>query len=159
MLEMITLLGGGLMRLLPFLVDFFKQRQDADHEYRMTQLQLEIDKARASQQLDLAHVQGQIAADAADQQGLIDALKGQMQPSGVKWADALSASFRPIAAFWWCIVLYSAAKIVHIVVAFQAGASLAEFSSLLMTPFDRQVIGSILGFWFADRAIRKTDGR
>ena len=154
-LSLLSMLGGGLFRLLPEVIGFFKAKQDADHEYRMTQLQLQIDQARATQALDMAHAQAAIAADTAEMAGMIEALKAQGTPTGIKWVDAVSATVRPVLTYWWCLVLYTAAKIVAIVVAFQAHAALAAFAGILVTEFDTAVIGSIFAFWFVDRAIRK----
>jgi len=159
MLTLLSMLGGGLLRLLPFLVDFFKQRQDADHEYRMTQLQLEIDKARAAQQIDLAHAQAEIAANAGEMAAWAEAIKGQSEKTGIGWIDALSASVRPVLTYWWCLVLYTAAKVIAIVVAFNAATPLAGFAAILVTEFDTAIIGSIFSFWFVDRALRKMTGR
>jgi len=55
MLELWGMIGGGVFRLLPELLKAFNARRDADHEYRMTELQLRIDQARANQALDLVH--------------------------------------------------------------------------------------------------------
>ncbi len=73
MLELLSLLLGAGLRLLPEVIGLFKARGERDHEYRMTQLQLDIDKARAQQALDLAHQQGQIASDKAEMDALIAA--------------------------------------------------------------------------------------
>jgi len=158
MLTLLSMLGGGLFRLIPFFVDFFKQKNDADHEYRMTELQLKIDQARATQQIDLAHAQAEIAANAGEMQAWADAIKGQSAPSGVGWVDALSASVRPVLTYWWCLVLYTAAKMIIIVSALQADMPLAAFAALLVTEFDAAIIGSLFSFWFVDRALRKMAG-
>jgi len=159
MMSLIAMLGSGVFRLIPFLVDFFKEKREAEHEFRMTELQLKIDQARATQQIDLAHAQAEIAANAGEMSAWADAIKSQGTPTGVGWADALSASVRPVLTYWWCMVLYTAAKIIAIIVAFQAHTTLAAFSAILLTEFDTAIIGSIFSFWFVDRAIRKTTGK
>lgn len=156
MIELISLLGGGLMRLLPELFKLFTAKRDADHEFRMTQMQLEIDKARAAQAIDLAHTQGGFAADAADTAAMIEALKGQGAPSGIGWVDAVSATVRPVLTYWWCLLLYTANKVILVVVGLSERLPLAQFAPLVLNDFDRAVVGSIIGFWFADRAIRRT---
>jgi hypothetical protein len=159
MLTLLSMLGGGLARLVPFLIDFFKQRQEAEHEYRMTQLQLQIDQARAAQQIDLAHAQAEIAAAAGEMQAWGEAIKAQGQPSGVGWVDAVSATVRPFLTYYWCVLLYGSAKVIQIIVAFQANTPLAGFVPVLITEFDQAVIGSMLSFWFVDRALRTMSGR
>jgi predicted exporter len=158
MLELLSMLGGGVFRLLPEVIKFFTAKRDAEHEYRMTQLQLEIDKARAEQQIDLVHAQGAIAADTAEMSAMVEALKAQSTPSGVPWIDGLSSSVRPVLTYWWCLVLYTAYKVISVMVATAAGAGLPEISALLVTEFDRMVIGSIFAFWFVDRSLRKGKG-
>ena len=155
MIELLGLVFGGVFRLLPEVLGLVKARKDADHEYRMTELQLKIDEARAKHALDLAHAQAEIAAAAGEMDAWAAAIRGQAQPSGVRWIDALSSSVRPILTYWWVIVLYSGAKMLQIAVGIDEGVTLAEFVPILVTEFDRTVIGSILSFWFVDRSLRR----
>jgi len=155
LMTLLSMVGGGLFRLLPELIALFKGKQDADHEYRMTELQLKIDEARASQQIDLAHAQAEIAANAADMAGMVEALKAQGTATGITWVDALSATVRPVLTYWWCLVLYTASKTMTVIVAWQAHTSLADMAPIVVTQFDEAVIGSIFAFWFVDRALRK----
>lgn len=157
MIELISMLGGGLLRLLPELFSFFKGTKDQSHEYKMTQLQLEIDKARAAQQLDIIHANHDSAIDQADLQALTEALAGQGKLSGIAWVDAISASVRPVLTYWWCLGLYTAYKVILVVTAFKdGGATLASIAPVILTEFDRSIVGSIFAFWFVDRALRKT---
>jgi hypothetical protein len=159
MLALLSMLGGGLFRLIPFVVDFFKQRQDAEHEYRMTQLQLQIDQARASQQIDIAHAQAEIASNAGEMAAWAEAIKGEATRTGIGWVDAISATVRPVLTYWWCLVLYTTAKGFLVWAAIKANAPPAAFAAILVTEFDTAVIGSIFSFWFVDRALRKMQGR
>jgi hypothetical protein len=134
---------------------FFKAKNDSEHEYRMTQLQLDIDKARAQQALDLAHTNNQAALDQADLSLLSDAIKGQSTLTGVKFIDGLSSSVRPILTYWWCIILYTLYKLTLMYSAFHNGISWADLAPIVMTEFDRSVMASIISFWFVDRAIRR----
>jgi predicted exporter len=155
MFELLSLIFGGVLRLLPEVLKLFTAKADAEHEYRMTQLQLEIDKARSEQQIDLVHAQGAIAADTAEMSAMVEALKAQSTPSGVPWIDALSSSVRPVLTYWWCLALYTAYKAITVAVAVQAGTTLGALATLLVTEFDRMVIGSIFSFWFVDRSLRR----
>ena len=155
MIELLGLLGGGLFRLLPEVIKLFTAKRDADHEYRMTELQLKIDQARATQAIDLAHAQAEIASAAGEMQAWAEAMRGQGTPSGVPWVDAVSSTVRPFLTYWWCVVLYSGAKLIGIAVAVQAAAPLGTLAPLLVTEFDRTVIASMLAFWFVDRSLRK----
>ena len=159
MLTLLSMLGGGVLRLIPFLVDLFKQRQDQSHELAMTQLQLQIDQARAAQQIDLAHAQAEIAANAGEMAAWAEAIKGEATKTGIGWIDAISASVRPFLTYYWCVGLYGSAKVIAVLVAVDAHTPLAGFIPILFTEFDQSVIGSMLSFWFVDRALRKMSGR
>lgn len=154
-LSLLSMLGGGLFRLLPEILKLFTAKQDAAHEYQMTQLQLQIDQARATQNLDLVHAQGAIAADTAEMSAMIEALKAQAVPSGIKWVDALSSSVRPILTYWLCLVMYTAYKAALFSIAMHGGVTWEHALIQGYTEFDQDVVGSIIGFWFTDRAIRK----
>lgn len=155
MIELLGLVFGGVLRLAPELLKLVTAKRDQAHELEMTRLQLEIDKARAEQQIDLVHAQGAIASDTAEMAAMVEALKAQAAPSGVPWVDALSASVRPVLTYWWCLALYTGCKAITVIVAVGGGAGLAELAPLLVTEFDRTVIGSIFSFWFVDRSLRR----
>jgi hypothetical protein len=166
MIELLSLICGGVFRLFPSFMDWMHKGQDNAHELAMVDKQIALAKVQAEQKLAEIHAQGDenratLAAqvDGNIEQGwsgaLADAIKSQGEPTGVAWVDALSASVRPVLTYWWCLVLYTAAKAVAVIVAFKAGASLADFAPILVGDFDKSVIGSIFGFWFVDRALRK----
>lgn len=158
---LLTLLGGGLGGLLRFVPEIFKmftERADRDHEYRMTLLQLDIDKARAAQAIDLVHAQGELAVQAGEMTAFVEAVKGQSQPTGVAWADALSASVRPVVTYWW-LLIFTVYKICTIVSAANHWSTLDDFVGKLWTAQDAGTLAMILGFWFVDRSFRKNSGK
>ncbi len=167
---------GGLLRFIPEIFKLFSEGKDREHEYRMTQLQLEIDKARSDQAIDLVHAQGEedkakaaqalellrtkgdVAQDAGELQAYVEAIKGQSVMSGVPWVDALSQSVRPVLTYWW-MLLFTVYKVCTITAACLKWTTLNEFINMLWTVQDAGVLAMILGFWFCDRAIRKNSGR
>jgi hypothetical protein len=153
------MLGGGVFRLIPFIVDFFKQKQDQAHELAMTELQLKIDQARAQQALDLAHAQADIALNQGEMEAWRGAVEAQGRSTGLAWVDAVSATVRPFLTYYWCIGLYGSAKLIQVIVAASAHEPLAAYVPILITEFDRSVIGSVLAFWFVDRTLRKSYGK
>ncbi|CAB4158887.1 hypothetical protein UFOVP707_33 [uncultured Caudovirales phage] len=158
MIEVLSLVAGGVMRLMPEVFGYFKAKRDADHEYRMTQLQLDIDKARAQQALDLAHAQGRIAMDQAEMEALVAAIQSQGKPSGVPWVDAVSSAVRPLLTIWWCLLLYTVYKGLLIAVGVDDGLPVKDLAPIVVDDFDRAVIGSIFSFWFVDRSLRRRAG-
>ena len=181
----LSLLGaglGGAMRLMPEVFKLFTAKGDQAHEYKMTALQLEIDKARAAQGIDLVHAQRDAAISAGEMQArveeakgemlaYIEAIKGQSAMTGVPWVDALNQSVRPVVTYWW-MVLVSLYKLVMIVAAsiefYFVAKSLTSFEglSVVITSFgkriwtvqDAGILSMILGFWFVDRSLRKMNG-
>lgn len=157
LMTVLSLVGGGLggfMRLVPEILKMFTAKQDRDHEYKMTSLQLEIDKASAGQAIDLVHAQGAVAEAAGEMQAYIEAVKGQSIMTGVGWVDALNQSVRPVITYWWQ-VLFTVYKIATIWAACLAWTTLDDFVGKLWTAQDAGVLAMILGFWFVDRSIRK----
>lgn len=154
MIELIGLALGGIFRLIPEFLKLRTQKVDQAHELRMTQLQLEIDKARATQQLDLVHAQAGVVSAAGEMQAWADAIANQGKPTGVPWIDGLSASVRPVLTYWWLMVLYTACKAITIYLAVESQQGLAEIAAQIYTEFDRAVASSMMSFWFVDRSLR-----
>lgn len=158
---LLTLLGGGLGGLLRFVPEILRlctEQRDREHEYRMTTLQLEIDKARAAQAIDLVHAQGESAQLAGEMQAYVEAIRGQGQSSGVPWVDALNQSVRPVVTYWW-MALFTLYKAATIVAAWLNFTTIDVFIDRLWTAQDAGTLAMILGFWFVDRAIRRQQGR
>lgn len=148
----LSLLGGGLgavMRLLPEVFKLFTMKRDQDHEYRMTTLQLQIDKARAEQEIDKVHAYQGLEAVRGEMAAYAEALKGQGQMTGVKWIDGLNQSVRPVLTYWW-MVLFTIYK----VAVLWSTANFAELMKNLWTAEDAGILSMILGFWFVDRAMK-----
>lgn len=158
---LLTLFGGGLgglLRFVPEVLKLFTDARDRDHEYRMTQLQLEIDRARAQQGIDRVHAEGDAALQTGEMQAYVAAIQGQSQITGVPWVDALNASVRPVITYWW-MILFTVYKLATLVAACLAWTTLDDFLSKLWTMQDAGILSMILGFWFVDRAIRKQQGK
>lgn len=99
-----TLLGGllgGAFRLAPEILKWLDRKGERGHELAMQDKALEFEKLRGAQRM--AEIGA--SADAAWNTGAIDALReavaAQGQRSGVRWADALSISVRPVITYWF----------------------------------------------------------
>ena len=99
-----TLLGGllgGAFRLAPEILKWLDRKGERSHELAMQDKALEFEKLRGAQRM--AEIGA--AADAAWNTGAINALReavaAQGQRSGVRWADALSVSVRPVITYWF----------------------------------------------------------
>lgn len=148
----LSLLGGGLgamMRLLPEVFKLFTLKRDQDHEFRMTELQLKIDAARASQEIDKVHANQTLEAVRGEMGAYIEAIKGQSTMTGVKWIDGLNQSVRPVVSYWW-MALFTIYK----VTVLWSTANFDELMKNLWTENDAGILSMILGFWFVDRAVK-----
>ena len=148
-----TLLGGllgGAFRLAPEFLKWLDRKGERGHELSMQDKALEFEKLRGAQRM------GEIgaSADAAWNTGAIDALKeavvAQGQPSGVKWADALSISVRPVITYWF-MALYCTAKTASFLAAVTAGAGYGVAILHAWTEADQALWAGVLNFWFLGR--------
>jgi len=156
-MEILMLIGGAIMRLIPMFMDGWKQKQDNAAEIERLKQQVALEEARSRGLREVSEVQAAGAVDAKWAEGLAEALRseGSRAPSGYPLLDWISSSVRPIITYWWCLVLYTCQKSIYIIIAVQQDVALEKFAPILVTDFDRGVISSILGFWFVDRAVRK----
>jgi hypothetical protein len=148
-----TLLGGllgGVFRLAPEVLKWFDRKAERGHELAMQDKALEFEKLRGAQRM--AEIGA--SADAAWNTGAIDALKeavaAQGQRSGIGWADALSASVRPVITYWF-MALYCAAKTATFAAGASAGAALGDAILHAWTDADQALWAGVLNFWFLGR--------
>ena len=148
-----TLLGGllgGAFRLAPEILKWLDRKGERGHELAMQDKALEFEKLRGAQRM--AEIGA--AADAAWNTSAVDALKeavaAQGHRSGVRWADALSASVRPVITYWF-MGLYCAAKTAAFAAAVTAGAGWGEATLHAWTEADQALWAGVLNFWFLGR--------
>lgn len=155
MFEILSLIAGAAARLVPSLVDLFKRHQDNRHELALLDRQLELGRQQAEQKRAEIEVASNAATDQAWAAALLEAQKATAPTTGNALIDGANALMRPVITFWWAIVLYTAAKVVLVYDAVGRGVAGADLAATMLTDFDRAVVGSVIGFWFTDRALRK----
>ena len=148
-----TLLGGllgGVFRLAPEVLKWFDRKSERGHELAMQDKALEFDRIRGAQKM--AEIGA--AADAAWNTGAIEALRDavrtQGEKTGVRWADALSISVRPVITYWF-MALYCAAKTAAFVGAMTAGVGWSAAVLQAWTEADQALWAGVLNFWFLGR--------
>ena len=148
-----TLLGGllgGAFRLAPEVLKWLDRKGERGHELAMQDKALEFEKLRGAQRM--AEISA--TADGAWNTGAIEALKeavaAQGRSSGVGWADALSASVRPVITYWF-MGLYCAAKTAVFIGALTAGVSWGDAIVHAWTQADQALWAGVLNFWFLGR--------
>ena len=107
-----TLLGGllgGAFRLAPEFLEWLDRKGVRGHELAMQDKALEFEKVRGASRMAEIGASADAAWNTCAMEAFKEAVAGQGRPSGVKWADALSTSVRPIITYWF-MALYCAAK-------------------------------------------------
>jgi hypothetical protein len=156
-LELLGLLGGAVTRLLSFWAEYKKQKQDNEHELALLDRQTALEEIKHKNKITEIGIQSDADIDVEWSKALSEALKPAS--SGVPFVDGLNALVRPFMTFWWCLVLYSVSKGFIIYASLQEAMDAKQMASLVLTDFDFAVVGSILGYWFVDRGLRKFTGK
>lgn len=152
-LSLISLLGGGLMRLLPEVFSFLNKKTDNSHELAMLDRQAELEKTREASRRDTMMAQGDIDQTLALLAGQKSALEGQMQKTGYVVVDALNFLVRPLTTYYF-LCLFGAVKLATLVVSLRAmDPALAVIKC--WTEDDAGTLAGILGFWFVGRCFEK----
>lgn len=153
-ISLLTMLGGGLMRLLPELLGLLNKHTDNAHELAMMDRQLQLEQSRATARKD----EIQLTTDAVQTLALLDAQKGalvgQSQLTGVWWVDALNILVRPVTTYYM-LILYGLAKVALFAVALNAGGSVWHAVLQVYDQEDRALLTGILSFWFVGRVLDK----
>lgn len=152
-----TLLGGllgGAFRLAPELLKWIDRKGERGHELAMQNKALEFEKLRGTQKM--AEIAA--SADTAWNVGALEALKesimAQGRPSGVRWADALSTTVRPVVTYWF-MGLFCAVKMATFSAMVHGGADGVSALQMAWTEADQALWAGVLNFWFVGRVFDK----
>ena len=148
-----TLLGGllgGAFRLAPEFLKWLDRKGERGHELAMQDKALEFEKIRGAQRMDEIGAGADAAWNVGAIETLRDAVRTQGEKTGVRWADALSSSVRPVITYWF-MALYCAAKTAAFVAAVTAGAGWGVAILHAWTEADQALWAGVLNFWFLGR--------
>ncbi len=152
-----TLLGGllgGAFRLAPEFLKWLDRKGERGHELAMQDKALEFEKIRGAQRMAEIGSQADAAWNTGAIEALRDAVRTQGEKTGVWWADALSASVRPVITYWF-MALYCAAKTAAFVAALTAGAGWGVAILHSWTEADQALWAGVLNFWFLGRVFER----
>lgn len=153
-ISILSLLGGGLMRLLPELFGFLNKKTDNAHELAMMDKQFELEKMRGANQMAQVELQTTSEQIVHMLDAQASALKAQMQLTGMKIVDALNFLVRPLATYY-VLFLYGLAKLAMFMIAMKSGLSGWDSIIKLYDEDDKAILSGILGFWFVSRVFEK----
>lgn len=148
-----TLLGGllgGAFRLAPEILKWLDRNGERSHELAMQDKALEFEKLRGAQRMAEIGANAEAAWDTGAIEALRDAVRAQGEKTGVRWADALSSSVRPVITYWF-MALYCAAKTAAFAAAVTAGAGWDTATLHAWTEADQALWAGVLNFWFLGR--------
>jgi hypothetical protein len=145
-----SFLGGSVFRMIWGEVsEFVNKRQDHKHEMEAMRLQSELETMKAEQELQRLRVASELGIkelevktnaeiEAKDADAFIAAMATVNVKTGNWFIDAWNGSIRPAAAttallLWW-FCLYT--------------------QGFVLTEWDKELVGVILGFYFAHRCFQ-----
>jgi len=153
--ELASLIFGGLMGVIPSVLEYFNQKSKFAHERDMFALRIEGAKVESELRQQEAEVKALGDASTA-------ASRPGYRPTGNKWVDgvlavveAFNATVRPVLTYFYCVLLYGGYKAALFVTMTDQGGSWKDAAISLWTTQDYQIMLSIISFWFVDRALRK----
>jgi hypothetical protein len=153
-LTVLSMLGGGLMRLLPELIGFMNKKTDNAHELAMLDRQFQLESTREAARVHEIEVQGDISQSIAMLGAQQEALRGQMQKVGVWWVDAANFLVRPFTTYFF-LGFYGVVKVAMMVVAMRTADPWISIIQCWGAD-DKAILSGILAFWFVGRVFEKS---
>ena len=148
-----TLLGGllgGAFRLAPEILKWLDRKGERGHELAMQDKALEFEKIRGAQRMSEIGASADAAWNVGAIETLREAVRSQGEKTGVRWADALSSSVRPVITYWF-MALYCAAKTATVAAAVTGGAGWGVAILYAWTEADQALWAGVLNFWVLGR--------
>ncbi len=155
MSAILSLFGGAAFRAIWGEVStWLNNRQQHSQELERMKLQSQLDAARNEQQLASVKLQSELgiktmevqrdaALSQSDADAFTAAMKAASASTGVKWVDAWNGTIRPAYA----------------TVALGLWVGTLAVRGWVPSDWDLSVMASVIGFFFADRALRRGAGR
>ncbi|MFN3980159.1 MAG: hypothetical protein ACK4SA_07240 [Caldilinea sp.] len=152
-----TLLGGlmgGLFRLAPEFLKWLDRKGERGHELAMQDKALEFEKLRGAQRMAEIGASAEAAWNTGAIASLREAVAAQGQRSGVRWADALSTTVRPVVTYLF-VLMYVGVKLSTFVGSVQAGIGFGPALLAAWSDADQALLAGILNYWFLNRTLEK----
>jgi hypothetical protein len=149
LMTLLSMLGGGFMRLLPEILGLLNKKTDNAHELAMLDRQFQLEQTRAQARMQEVQMQGDIDQVLRLLDAQKEALAGQMQKTGLWFVDALNFLVRPVTTYFF-LVMYGAVKLATLMIALH---SADPWHAILQTwnADDGAILSGILAFWFVGR--------
>jgi len=139
---------GALAGMVPAVIGYFSLKANNAQALAMATLQLEATKIGGALQVDIKNVE----ADIQQSSRIYDFANGL---SGNKFIDALAVFIRPfvtlIFLFIWLLM-----KVGLFVYGVNSGYDMGQLVKLLWASEDQAIFGAIMGFWFGNRMLLRS---
>ncbi|MEW6248811.1 MAG: hypothetical protein AB1555_19180 [Nitrospirota bacterium] len=155
-----TLLGGilgGAFRLAPEILKWLDRKGERGHELAMQDKALEFEKLRGATRMAEIGAGADAAWNVGALETLREAVAAQGRTSGVKWADALSTTVRPVVTYIF-VLMYAGVKLSAFVGSVQSGVGFGPALLAAWSEADQALLAGILNYWFLNRTLEKARG-
>ena len=149
MLTLLSTILGFMGSMMPEGLAFLQRRSDSSQELAILRLQIEREKAGLPARAQEIQLQAEAMEALARYRHASSALK-----EASKWARNLVSSVRPVLTYLF-FALFSAVKLAQVYAALLEGASASNALIQVWDVESQAVFGSIIGFWFGQRALHR----
>lgn len=157
MLELVGAILGGLFRLAPEVMKYMDAGNERKHELARIDKQIELQKLTGNQKMEEARLAADSAFDTSAVVALSEAIKSQMQLTGIRKIDMLTFSVRPVVTYLM-VGLYILSKVGLFVTAAMTTGTVDGFWKAVVDLYgveDRAILAFILNFWFLGRVFER----
>lgn len=148
MMAAIAAIAGFLASVAPLALQFLSLKENNAQAIRLEQLRQQGKREEIAGQVDIANTQ----ADARQADHIYDFASGS---SGYRFVDALAVFIRPYIT-WVFFHFYLLMKAALFVYGVNRGYDLGQLVKLLWDETDAAIFGAIMGFWFGNRVIMRS---
>jgi hypothetical protein len=152
-----TLLGGllgGAFRLAPEVLKWLDRKGERGHELAMQDKALEFERLRGAQRMAEIGASAEAAWNSGAIEALREAVAAQGRASGVRWADALSTTVRPLVTYLF-VLMYAGVKLSTFVGSVHSGMDFGPALLAAWSEADQALLAGILNYWFLNRTLEK----
>lgn len=150
MIAAIGAIAAFLSTVAPLLVQWLTLRENNSHAREMELLRQQGERQKVAGQVDIENAR----VDARQAEHIYDFASGS---SGVRWVDAMAVFIRPFVTLMF-FMLYLLMKVGLFIYAVNSGYDLGQLVKLVWGEADEAIFGAIMGFWFGNRVIMRTQG-
>jgi hypothetical protein len=148
---LLSFLGGSVFRMLwGEIASFVNKRQDNSHELQMLQLQMTLDDRAHARNQEAIQLQATLGIKTIEAQAHGDVSKSEADSFGAAIVQALKPTGITVVDVWNGVVRPAAATI-----ALGLWVGKLVVQDFQMQAWDTELVGAILGFFFADRSLGK----